>query len=917
VEALIGRKREIEELTQLIDHVIERGEAVLVRGAAGIGKSALLTAARAHAADRGMRTLYANGVQSETQLAFAGLHQLLRPFLDDSGDLPEPQRDAFLAAFGMAPATRDPNLFLVALAVLNLLSGAAAHAPLLVVVDDVQWLDRSSCDVLAFLARRLESDPILLLCALRDGFASALNAAGVTELRLEGLDDLASATLLDTYTSGLDPATRTRLLENAAGHPLALIELPKAIRTEGYDGDAPLPPWLPLTERLERAFSMRAAELPPMTRRLLLIASADESGALAEILTAAAMLADGATISEEDLDPGTQAGLIDLAGASIRFRHPLIRSALYQAATAAQRREVHVALASALADQPARAIWHRAACIVGQDEQLASELAEAANQAMRQGASSVAVTALERAAQLSNNPTQQSGWLLEAASTSLMFDLDLARRLLRNIELLDLPAPQREEALWLREVYIGLEQGRPWSGVARVRPRVELAEQARLEGNTGGALLRLWDIAIRCFWANADQETRDLVVAAAERLPCADTDPMLMATLACVAPIERGATVLERFSRVPTESQDPIAGYLYGFAAIAVGAFDRAAAFFGPAIDGLRLRALLQHVSQGLVALALATRYSGQWQIAAPAADEATRLGRETGQGRWAAAAQAIGAAVDGLRGETVRAEASAREAEAVLRNIAAHPMLALVQLARGAAALTARRYDEAFEQLWRVFDPTDIVYHPVVRCWAIADLAEAAIHSGHIEQARAVAQEMESLANGSPFPVLLAGLHAARPLLAKDDEAEALFLAGLDADLTNLALARERLQLAYGAWLRRQRRVIESRTWLRTARDALDAYGAIPWAEYARQELRASGETSPRHEPAARDRLTSQELQIALLASEGLSNREIGQRLFLSPRTVGFYLYKIFPKLGISSRAQLSTALGFGRSSL
>lgn len=917
MEALIGRKRELEELTQLIDHVTERGEAVLVRGAAGIGKSALLTAAREHAFDRAMRTLYANGVQSETHLAFAGLHQLLRPLLDDAVNLPAPQHEALQAAFGAAPAARDPNPFLIALAVLHLLSGAAAHAPLLVVVDDVQWLDRSSCDVLTFVARRLESDPILLLCALRDGFVSALTDAGVTELRLEGLDELAAATLLDAHASGVDPATRTRVLEHAAGHPLALIELPKALRAGGYDGDAPLLSWLPLTERLERAFSMRAADLPPVTRRLLLIASADESDALAELLSVAAMLADGAAVSAEDLEPAIQAGLIDLAGASIRFCHPLIRSALYQAATAAQRREVHAALATALADEPARAIWHRAACVVGQDEQLASELADAADQAMRQGASSVAVTALQRAAELSNNPAQQSGWLLQAASTSIMFDLDLTRQLLRTLELLDLSPLQREEALWLREVYIGLEQGRPWSGVARVRPRVELAEQARLEGKTEDALLHLWDIAIRCFWANADQETRDLVVAAAERIPCADTEPMLMAILACAAPIERGATVLERFSRIPSESQDPIGGYLYGFAAVAVGAFDRAAAFFGPAIDALRQRGLLQHVAQGLVAQALATRYSGFWQIAAPAADEAIRLARETGQSSWGAAAQAIGAAVDGLRGETVRAEASAREAETVLRNIAAHPMLALVQLARGAAALTARRYDEAFEQLWRVFDPTDIAYHPVARCWAIADLAEAAIHSGHIEQARAVAQEMEALAVVSPFPVLLAGLRAARPLLAQDDEAEKLFLAGLDADLTNLALARERLQLAYGAWLRRQRRVIESRTWLRTARDALDAYGALPWAEYARQELRASGETSPRHEPAARDRLTSQELQIALLASEGLSNREIGQRLFLSPRTVGFYLYKVFPKLGISSRAQLSAALGFGRSSL
>jgi DNA-binding CsgD family transcriptional regulator len=312
----------------------------------------------------------------------------------------------------------------------------------------------------------------------------------------------------------------------------------------------------------------------------------------------------------------------------------------------------------------------------------------------------------------------------------------------------------------------------------------------------------------------------------------------------------------------------------------------------------------------------LATGFTGNWQIAAPAADEAMRLARETGQPLWQAAAQAEGALVDGLRGKTARVEASLIEAEGTFLAVGAHPMLCLVQVARGAALLTVGRYEEAFEQLERVFDPSDIAYHPVVRCWTIGDLVEAAIHCGRHEQARLRLREMETLAAQSPFPVLLAGLRLARPLLAADAEAEALFRAGLAADWTDLALARERLQLAYGAWLRRQRRVVESRTWLRTARDALDAYGALPWAERARQELRASGETSQPHEPYARDQLTPQELQIAVLAAEGRSNREIGERLYLSPRTVGFYLYKIFPKLEITSRAQLNAALGAGRPS-
>jgi DNA-binding CsgD family transcriptional regulator len=908
MDVLIGRDREIKALEQLIDHVHERGAAILVRGAAGIGKSALLSAARENARERGLRSLYAIGVQSETHLAFSGLHQLLRPILGDAADLPEPQRDALLAAFGMAPTSRGPDPFLIALSVLNLLSSAAAHSPLLVVVDDVQWLDRSTCDVIAFVARRLESDPILLLCALRDGFSSVLTDAELAQLHLEALDEPAAATLLDAQVTTLDPTVRTRLLENAAGHPLALIELPKTLRPEGYEGDAPLPAWLPLTERLERAFHVRAAELPVTTRGLLLAAAANEGGALAEILSAAGMLADVAPVSEEDLDPAIQAGLIDFDDDIIRFRHPLMRSALYQSVSAVQRRAAHTALAAVLADEPDRAIWHRVAALSGRDEQVASDLVGVADRAMRQGALAVAVTALECAARLTNDPTRRAAWLLQAINYAHDLDLDLARRLLRDVERLDLAPQQREAAMWLREAIV--EEGRQWTGAARARPFVEMAEQARLEGDTERALNYLWQISLRCFWSNPDPETRELVVSVAERLEAPDAHPQLLMTLACAAPIERGATILERLSRLPTDGGDPAAAFLFGLAAVAVGAFDRAGNFLGPAIDALRMRGQLGLVSQALVAQALATRYTGNWQVATPAADEALRLAQEIRQARWGAAAQAIGAAVDGLRGETAHAVASLSEADGVIRAISAHPMLALVQIARGGAALATGRYDEAFDHLWRVFDPADDAYHPIVRCWAVADLTEAAIHSGHLAQGRVLAKEMESLASQSPFPVLLAGLRYARPVLADDDAAEALFLAGLEADLTDLVLTRERLQLAYGAWLRRHRRIIESRTWLRAARDALDALGAVPWADRARRELRASGETSHRHEPGARDRLTPQELQIALMAAEGLSNREIGQRLYLSHRTVEFHLYRIFPKLGIASRGELSAAL-------
>ncbi|HEX5439561.1 MAG TPA: LuxR C-terminal-related transcriptional regulator [Ktedonobacterales bacterium] len=871
----------------------------------------MLAHAHARAQAGGWLIFTCAGVQSEARLPFAGLHQLLRPVLNDVTNLPDPQRDALYAAFGMASSLPAPERFLIALAALNLLTGVAVDAPLLILVEDAQWLDRPTCDVLAFVARRLESDSVLLLFALRDGFSSVLLEAGLPQLYVEGVDATAAAALLDAQDISVDAAVRRRILENAAGNPLALIELPVALQAEKHGGSALLPPWMPLTTRLERAFSARASELPMITRTLLLVLVANDSESLSEALDAARSLSNGAAVSEEALEPAVEAGLVVPVDVIARFRHPLIRSALYQAAGGAQRRAAHAALAAVLADQPDRAIWHRAAALVGRDEQVATDLEAAARRALLRGANASAVTALERASQLTNNPTQQGKWLIEAAWLAIDYDNDLGRQLVQAAEPLELGPHERTEVLWFLEAHG--EDGK-WSGAARIRPFVEMADQARLNGEVDRALELLWRIALRCFWSNPDRETRALVAEAADRLPVPESHPLLNCILACSAPIEYGGVVIERLSGLDSAETDPVSAWLLGTAATAVGAFDRAVEYLSAAIASLRTLGRLGSMAQALVSQALATRYTGNWSIAAPAAEEASQLTRETKALRWMAAAQAIGAAVDGLRGETIAAQTSATEAEQVIRAESAHPMLALVQLARGATSLSAGHYAEAFEYLWRVFDPADIAYHPVVRCWAVGDLVDAAMRSNHHEQARAVVEEMETLASRSPFPALLAGLSYARPLLAEDDDAEALFLAGLDADQRNLALTRERLQLGYGSWLRRHQRRKEARAPLRAARDGFDALGAAPWAERARQELRATGESSHRREPGALDLLTPQEIQIAQLAAEGLSNREIGERLYLSHRTVGFHLYRIFPKLGVTSRAGLNASLGVGQ---
>lgn len=908
VQHILGRDRELSVLHDLVDHVNDRGAALVIRGEAGAGKSALLASACARARPQGMLGLTTTGVQSEAHLPFAGLHQLLRPILAEIADLPGPQRDALGAAFGMTPAAA-PDLFLIALAALDLLAGSASRAPLLLVAEDAHWLDRSTCDVLAFVARRLASDPIILLISVREGCENVFVDIGLPEMHLKGLDAVSAGALLDAHTSGLAAPVRERLLDEAAGNPLALVELPAALHAEQLAGSASLPPRLPLTTRLERAFSSRVAQLPAITRNALLVAAVDDGGILTEVLSATTIIAHGAPATMDTLEPAIDARLIEVDGLDLRFRHPLVRSAIYQAASIARRHAAHAAMATVLAEQPDRSIWHRAASSVGPDEMVASELEAAALRAEVRGALAVSVVALERAAQLSVDPARRGDRLLRAAE--LAFGLgrhDLGKRLLSNVEPLELGPHEQTRILWLREVFA--EEG-VWSGAARVRPFVEMADRARLHGNPGLALRFLLMIAQRCFWSNPDQETRDLVVASAEQIPVPDDNPTLLAILAFSAPVERGARVIARiYDLPPGGSGDPDTAHLLGTVAAALGAFDRAVTFLEVSTTALRAQGRLGLLAQVLLSQAWAAIYLGAWNVAMPAADEAGRLARETRQPLWVANAHAAEATLAALRGEYSLSAALADGAERVIAAASANPLLSLVQLARGQAALGGGRYAEAYAHLRRVFDPSDVAHHPFVRWWTLGDLVEAAVHSGHRDEARAVVKELEPLAEQTRSPILLAGLTYARPLLASAEDAEALFLAGLAADLTNWPLARERLQLAYGAWLRRQRRVVESRTPLRAARDAFDALGVIPWGERARQELRASGERSRRRAPGAWDQLSPQDLQIAQMAASGLSNREIGQRLYLSHRTVGFHLYRIFPKLGITSRLQLGAVL-------
>jgi len=901
---LIGRDREMRMLTERIDAIADRaGGTLVLRGPAGIGKSSLVDAARTHAAARGLQTLSTTGIQSESQLPFAGLHQLLRPVLDDVDRLPATNGKAIRSALGMSDEV-VASPFLVATSILHLLGESTERAPVLMVVDDAQWLDRSTADALTFVARRLESDPVMMLLTVRDGFESPCLDARLPEVRIDGLLDTDAVTLLDMRAPGLTLPLRKRVLTEAAGNPLALIELSAALSAAGAHSE-PSTDALPLTDRLERAFVDRLTSLTSGARCFLRIAATDDKDMLEELLRAASTL-DGRPVTLATAAEAADACLVEIDGYRLRFRHPLMRSAIYRAMSVDERHAAHAAVAATLDGDPDRRAWHRAAATTGPDEAIAADLDAAAERASSQGAVTVAMQALERAAQLAGDPARGGNRLIRAALYAYM--LGRQHDVLRLVSLIDdrkLRPLDRLEAAWIRE----LNLTGSWSGASRIAPFVEAAEELRCAGDIDAGLGALWRVALRCWWSSPDEETRTRMFTVAERFPVSETDPRLIFILAMAAPVERGAVVIERLPRCWKEFRGDGTGTTFGLAAMAVGDFVHAELFLEAQAIHSRTRGLLGVLATTLGSLAWAKIHRGDWRRAASLASEAARLSEESGQANWSTVSNVAAATVAAYRGDIEVAEDLAAAAERALLPKSANSLIALTLHPRGVAALAAGRHEEAYEHLRRIFDPADSAYHPNLWSWVLVDLVEAAVHAGREAEAAGFVRDLEPIAARSRSPLLEAALAYARPVLSPESH-EAAFEAGLGTRVADWPFIRARLQLAHGLWLRRQRRAAEARTPLREARDAFDALGAVPWGERARQELRASGETSRRRTYDLADALSPQELQIAQLAAAGLSNKEIGQQLFLSHRTVGSHLYRIFPKLGVTARSHLRAAL-------
>lgn len=902
VAPLVGRDGETQLIADLLAGLHERGAALAVRGEAGIGKSALLVVGCQIASDRGFQVLSTIGVQSETNLPFAGLQQLLRPALSRLGEVPRLQREAICAAFGISDVAA-PDPFLIGLATLDLLSEAARQAPIVVIVEDAQWLDRPTIDALSFVARRVESDPIMLLASLREGYDSSLLEAGLPELHLKGLEGSAALELLNTHFPELAPAVRRRLLDEAQGNPLALLELPVALDSRERAGEVALPSHLPLTARIEHAFAARIVELPGNTQTLLHVAAANDSGVLDEIMNAAQTI-DGGFCTIDDLVPAIEAQIITVDGWNAEFRHPLARSAVHQASSVAQRHAAHKALARVLVDDPDRQVWHLAAAAVGRDAAIAAALEEAAWRAYRRGGLITAVAAFERAAGFVDEPARRAELLLGAARAAGGLGRNkMVLRLLTEADSGELGRRERAQLMCLRDAFHEGPAGDP----ARVRSLVETAKHLDAD-DVDLSLSLLSAAAFRCFWGDSEQGRQD-VLHAADQINVAAHDPRLLQIQAYAAPIERGAAVLEHLrDMVPPAGPDDL--YLLGTAACIVGAFEQSSSFLGAASARLREQGRLGVLAQVLETRAWSALLTSDFAAAATAAGEAVKLAAETSQPLFQAGAWTAEAALAAVRGEQDKVEQLAADAERVALAWGAVGLLGLVQYARGMLALTLGRHAEAFEQLRRIFELGDPAHHHMICTFTIGDLAEAAVYSGHQRYARAELERLKPLVERAPSPWLQVVMRYAHARLADDDAAEAMFAQALGQDLTGWPFVRARLQLGFGEWLRRQRRAAESRAPLRAARDVFDALGVEPWSERARQELRASGETSRRRVPGTLHELTPQELQIVQMAADGLSNGDIAQRLYISRRTVESHLYRVYPKIGVTSRAQLQDTL-------
>ncbi len=891
---------ERDVLERLVAGVSAGQSRVLVlRGEAGVGKTGLLR--HLSAAASGCRIARAAGVESEMELAFAGLHVLCAPMLGHLEDLPEPQRDALSTAFGLT-AGPPPDRFLVGLAVLTLLADAAEEQPLICIVDDAQWLDRVSAQTLAFVARRLLAERVGLVFALRDSGDDQV-FQGLPELVIEGLPGDQARLLLEAAITGpLDERVKARILGEAGGNPLALIELPRGLTPAELAGGFGLPDARPLASRIEHTFLQRVETLPRDAQLLLLTAAAEPLGDLGLLWRAAAILGIGGKAGR----PAEAAGLLEL-GLRVRFPHPLIRSAVYRAADPDDRRDVHGALADStdpLLD-PDRRAWHRAYATAMPDEEVAAEMARSADRAQGRGGLAAAAAFLQRAAELTPDPATRADRSLAAAQAKLdVADAASASDLLEAAELGPLDELQRARLERLcAEIAFTSRRGRD-------APPLLLAAARRLEP-LDAQLARetyLEAIAAAMFAGRLGIGPDEREVAEAARASSAvhSSGPADLLLDALVT----------RFTEGYAASVGPLSRALHGFADSDLGAEDPRWIWLACrlaqdlwddelwhvlAARGVRLArdtGALNLLPNALNYLAALNVHSGAFATAASLIEEVDAITHATGLPPLKYAALMLAAA----RGEPAQAlfEFASRNAGERGEGSGLGQLHWLVALRHNGHG----RYAEALTDARQGCEYEDVMAYG----WTLVELIEAGVRADKPDEAATALDRLSERTQASGTEWALGIEARCRALLSDDESLYSESIERLSRSRAAVELARS--QLLYGEWLRRENRRTDAREVLRAAYESFSQMGADAFAERARRELLATGETVRRITADTRDALTPQEVQVARLARDGHSNPEIGAQLFISPRTVEYHLRKVFRKLDVSSRKELREAL-------
>jgi DNA-binding CsgD family transcriptional regulator len=905
---LIGRRAECAVLDRLAGSVRNgASRALVVHGEPGVGKTALLDYLAGQAP--GCRVARSAGTQSEMELAFAGLHQLCAPMLAHLDALPAPQRDALRIAFGLS-AGAAPDRFLVGLAVLSLLSEVASEQPLICLIDDEQWLDHASAQVLAFVARRLDAESVGLVFAAR---VPSGDLAGLPGLVLCGLRDSDARALLDSVLPGLiDARIRDQIVAETQGNPLALLELPRGLTPAQLAGGFGLPGAVPLVGSIEESFRRRVGALPDQPRQLLLLAAADPTGDPALVWRAAERLG----IRTDAAGPAAEANLAEF-GTRVRFRHPLVRSAVYQSASARDRQQVHQALADVTDAQldPDRRAWHRAQAAPGPDEEVAAELERSASRAQARGGLGAAAAFLRQAATLTLDPARRAGWALAAARLKVQAGaFDVARDLLTMAESGPLNDLQQAHADLVRAQLafvtnhgsdapqLLLQAARRLSSID-----VSLSRATYLDALSAGMFAgRL---------ASPGSSVLEVARAATDAPPLPGRPPrapdLLLDGLAaeyndgCAATVATLRTALAAFGHGMPVDEELHWVWLASVTAMRIWDDHCLDTLSARHVQLAREAGALSELPLALVTRAYMLIFTGELTAAAALAEEAQTVKEATGSNLAPYAALALAAFRGDQAGvaallETTKEDVTRRGegvgitfaewASAVLSNGLGHYRDAL------AAARRACAYDADLGSM----------------IWPVVELIEAGARCGVADSVAAAYTRLAEMTSASGSDWAL-GLQARSQALLSDGEAaERLYR----ESITRLSRTRMRVDLArahllYGEWLRRERRRGDAREQLRTALGMLEAMGVAAFAERARRELRATGETAAKRTGIGRrDELTAQETQIARLARDGLSNPEIGSRLFISARTVQYHLGKVFSKLDITSRSQLDQAL-------